>query len=86
MNEALKKDLKYIEKYMQKNLMLTLLLKKDRDEDIIKYLSNQDNKSAIVRRAIREYMSKNKCKDCTEHPCLGKLCISEKHNEGNNPN
>ena len=59
MNEALKKDLKYIEKYMQKNLMLTLLLKKDRDEDIIKYLSNQDNKSAIVRRAIREYIKKH---------------------------
>lgn len=59
MNEALKKDMKYIEKYMQKNLMLTLLLNKDRDEDIIKYLSNQDNKSALVRRAIREYMSKH---------------------------
>lgn len=59
MNEALKKDLKYIEKYMQKNLMLTLLLKKDRDEDIIKFLENQDNKSAIVRRAIREYIKKH---------------------------
>lgn len=59
MNEALKKDLKYIEKYMQKNEMLTLLLKKDRDEDIIKFLSNQDNKSAIVRRAIREYIKKH---------------------------
>lgn len=59
MNEALKKDLKYIEKYMQKNLMLTLLLNKDRDEDIIKFLSNQDNKSAIVRRAIREYIEKH---------------------------
>ena len=59
MNEALKKDLKYIEKYMQKNLMLTLLLKKDRDEDIIRFLSNQDNKSAIVRRAIREYIKKH---------------------------
>ena len=59
MNEALKKDLKYIEKYMQKNLMLTLLLKKDRDEDIIRFLSNQDNKSAIVRSAIREYIKKH---------------------------
>lgn len=59
MNEALKKDLKYIEKYMQKNLMLTLLLNKDRDEDIIKFLENQDNKSAIVRRAIREYIKKH---------------------------
>ena len=59
MNEALKKDLKYIEKYMQKNLMLTLLLKKDRDEDIINFLEKQDNKSAIVRRAIREYIKKH---------------------------
>ena len=59
MNEALKKDLKYIEKYMQKNLMLTLLLNKDRDEDIIKFLENQDNKSKVVRRAIREYIKKH---------------------------
>ena len=59
MNEALKKDLKYIEKYMQKHQMLTLLLNKDRDKDIIKFLSDQDNKSAIVRRAIREYIKKN---------------------------
>lgn len=59
MNEALKKDLKYIEKYMQKNLMLTLLLNKDRDEDIIKFLWNQDNRSEVVRKAIREYMSKH---------------------------
>lgn len=59
MNEALKKNEKYIKKYMRKHQMLTLLLNKDRDEDIIKYLSNQDNKSALVRRAIREYMSKH---------------------------
>lgn len=59
MNEALKKDMKYIEKYMQKNLMLTLLLNKDRDEDIIKFLENQDNKSKVVRRAIREYIKKH---------------------------
>lgn len=59
MNEALKKDLKYIEKYMQKNLMLTLLLNKDRDEDIINFLEKQDNKSKVVRRAIREYIKKH---------------------------
>lgn len=59
MNEALKKDLKYIEKYRQKNVMLTLLLKKDRDEDIITFLENQDNKSKVVRRAIREYIKKH---------------------------
>jgi len=58
MNEALKKDEKYIKKYMQKNVMLTLLLNKEKDEDIIKFLENQDNKSKVVRRAIREYMSK----------------------------
>ena len=59
MNETLKKDMKYIEKYMQKNLMLTLLLNKERDEDIIKFLENQDNKSKVVRRAIREYIKKH---------------------------
>lgn len=62
MNEALKKDLKYIEKYMQKNVMLTLLLKKDRDEDIINFLEKQDNKSKVVRRAIRAYMNTQKPK------------------------
>ena len=59
MNEALKKDMKYIEKYMRKHQMLTLLLNKDRDEDIIKFLENQDNKSKVVRRAIREYIKKH---------------------------
>lgn len=59
MNEALKKDMKYIEKYMQKNLMLTLLLNKERDADIIRFLDNQDNKSVVVRQAIREYIKKH---------------------------
>lgn len=59
MNEAIKKDLKYIEKYMQKNVMLTLLLNKDRDADIIRFLDNQDNKSVVVRQAIREYIKKH---------------------------
>lgn len=58
MNEALKKDEKYIKKYMQKHQMLTVLLNKGNDEDIIKFLENQDNKSKVVRRAIREYISK----------------------------
>ena len=59
MNEALKKNEKYIKKYMQKNVMLTLLLNTAKDEDIINFLENQDNKSKVVRRAIREYMSKH---------------------------
>lgn len=59
MNEALKKDVKYITKYMQKNVMLTLLLNKAKDEDIINFLENQDNKSKVVRRAIREYISRH---------------------------
>ena len=58
MNEALKKDEKYIKKYMQKHQMLTVLLNKENDEDIIKFLWNQDNRSEVVRKAIREYMSK----------------------------
>jgi hypothetical protein len=59
MNEALKKDEKYIKKYMQKHQMLTVLLNKENDEDIIKFLWNQDNRSEVVRKAIREYMSKH---------------------------
>lgn len=59
MNEALKKDEKYIKKYMQKHQMLTVLLNKENDEDIIKFLWNQDNRSAVVRRAIREYIEKH---------------------------
>lgn len=59
MNEALKKDEKYIKKYMQKHQMLTVLLNKGNDEDIIKFLWNQDNRSEVVRKAIREYMSKH---------------------------
>lgn len=59
MNEALKKNEKYIKKYMRKHQMLTVLLNKGTDEDIIKFLWNQDNRSEVVRKAIREYMSKN---------------------------
>ena len=58
MNEALKKDEKYIKKYMQKHQMLTVLLNKGNDEDIIKFLWNQDNRSEVVRKARREYMSR----------------------------
>jgi metal-responsive CopG/Arc/MetJ family transcriptional regulator len=59
MNEALKKNEKYIKKYMSKHQMLTVLLNKGNDEDIIKFLWNQDNRSEVVRKAIREYMSKH---------------------------
>lgn len=65
MNEALKKDEKYIKKYMQKHQMLTVLLNKGNDEDIIKFLWNQDNRSEVVRKAIREYMSKRGGKEWT---------------------
>ena len=59
MNEALKKDEKYQKKYMRNNLMLTLLLKKDRDKDIIAFLWEQDNRSVVVRRALREYIKRH---------------------------
>ena len=59
MNDTLKKDERYIKKYMQKNVMLTLLLNKEKDADIIKFLWNQDNRSVVVRRAIREYIKKH---------------------------
>lgn len=59
MNEALRKNEKYITKYMQKHQMLTVLLNKENDEDIIKFLWNQDNRSEVVRKAIREYIKKH---------------------------
>jgi hypothetical protein len=53
MNNALKKDEKYRNKYMKTHKMLTLLLDKERDADIIRWLESQDNRSKAVRTAIR---------------------------------
>jgi len=53
MNNELKKDEKYRNKYMKTHKMLTLLLDKERDADIIRWLEGQDNRSKAVRMAIR---------------------------------
>ena len=53
MNNELKKDEKYRNKYMKTHKMLTLLLDKKKDADIIRWLEGQDNRSKAVRTAIR---------------------------------
>lgn len=56
MNEALKKNEKYRKKYMRSHKMLTLLLDKEVDADIIKWLETRKTgeRSAAVRTAIRK--------------------------------
>lgn len=53
MNEALKKPEKYRKRYMRSHKMLTLLLDKEKDADIIGWLSSKDNRSEAVRELIR---------------------------------
>lgn len=53
MNEALKKPEKYRKRYMRSHKMLTLLLDKEKDADIIDWLSSKDNRSEAVRELIR---------------------------------
>lgn len=56
MNPALKKNEKYRKKYMRSHKMLTLLLDKEVDADIIKWLETRraGERSAAVRAAIRK--------------------------------
>jgi hypothetical protein len=56
MNPALKKNEKYRKKYMRSHKMLTLLLDKEVDADIIKWLETRKagERSAAVRTAIRK--------------------------------
>lgn len=56
MNEALKKNEKYRKRYMRNRKMLTLLLDKTVDADIIEWLNKQGkgNRSEAVRKAIRK--------------------------------
>lgn len=58
MNEALKKDEKYRKKYMKNHRMLCLLLDNTKDEDIITWLTGQQNRSEAVRKALREAVNK----------------------------
>lgn len=54
MNEALKKNEKYRKKYMRSHKILTLLLDKKKDADIIEWLEPKENRSEAVRKAIRK--------------------------------
>lgn len=54
MNIELKKNEKYQKRYMRKHKMLTALLDKEKDADIIEWLNNQENRSEAIRQAIRD--------------------------------
>jgi hypothetical protein len=47
-------------KYLQKKKMITFLLDKEIDDDIIDYLDKQDNRSRTIRRALALYMRRQK--------------------------
>lgn len=53
-------------KYMQDKIMLTCLLHKDLDADIIRWLGMQENRSEAVRRALRDAMKKDNQAMCGE--------------------
>lgn len=54
MNIELKKNEKYQKRYMRKHKMLTSLLDKEKDADIIEWLNKQENRSEAIRQAIRD--------------------------------
>ena len=54
MNEALKKNEKYRKKYMRSHKILTLLLDREKDSDILRWLKTKENRSEAVRSAIRK--------------------------------
>ncbi len=43
-------------RYMESKMMLTCLLNRKTDNDIISWLGKQENRSEAVRRALREAM------------------------------
>ncbi len=45
---------KYQKKYMDRHMMLCVLLHKENDKDIIEWLETQENQSEAVREALRE--------------------------------
>lgn len=59
MNEALKKNEKYRKKYMRSHKMLTFVLDKQKDADIIEWLDNLKNRSETVRTLLRDAATKN---------------------------
>lgn len=48
------KQKEYQKRYMNKHKMLTVLLNRDNDKDIIEWLETQENQSEAVREALRE--------------------------------
>lgn len=54
MNNKLKKNESYKKRYMRKHKMLTALLDKKKDADIIEWLNKQENRSKAIRQLIRK--------------------------------
>lgn len=54
MGRNVNKQKAYQKKYMDRHRMLTVLLRRDKDNDIIEWLEKQENQSEAVREALRE--------------------------------
>ena len=46
-----------MKKYMKSKMMLTCLLNRETDRDIISWLGKQENRSEAIREALREAMA-----------------------------
>ena len=51
---------KYRKKFISKHKSFTVNLEYDRDADVIKWLSSQDNKSNAIRKALRKAAENDK--------------------------
>lgn len=47
-------------KYLKKKRMITFLLDKEIDDDIIEFLDKQENRSRTIRKALSQYMRRQK--------------------------
>lgn len=54
------KQAAYQKKYMDAHVMLTAILDRENDKDIISWLEAQENRSEAVRRALRKVMQDDK--------------------------
>lgn len=54
MERDAKKKSEYQAKYMEKRRMITFILDKEKDADIIDWLEKQDNQSEAIREALKE--------------------------------
>lgn len=66
MSRNREKQAVYQKRYMNRHRMLSVLLDKEDDVDIISWLETQENRSEAVRRALQDEILKSKLTDCNE--------------------